>query len=214
MAVTRGALFSMSASGAIAKALVYSSWKGISYARSYVIPANPKSTAQEATRGAFRWVHDAYKLSDLEVQQLWTLWAKGQPMTAANAFASHNVGRLIGKTDLTDLIISDGAKGGFPSLTLALTAGSGQIAVAVTNPTMPPGWTQTGEVCAWIADTVPSGEGEVGIKSHTITTPFTTYTITGLLHSIKYWVAVWPTLTKPDGTPAMGGQLYASATTS
>jgi hypothetical protein len=212
MAVTRGALFSMSASGAIAKALVYSSWKGISYARSYVIPANPNSTAQAETRGTFRWVHDAFKLSDLEIGQLWTLWAKGQPMTAANAFASHNVGRLRGQPGLDMMIVSDGAKGGFPSLTMVLTPGTGQIGVALTQPTMPPGWTQTGQVIAWIKDTAPTGEGEVGIKAHTILTPFTTYTITGLTAASKYWVASWPTLTKPDGTPAAGGQLYDHAT--
>jgi len=32
---------------------VYAIWKGMSYARKYVIPANPKTAAQELIRGYF-----------------------------------------------------------------------------------------------------------------------------------------------------------------
>jgi len=44
-------LFSFNASGKLANALVYFGWKGLDCVRSYVIPANPKPTAQNTQRG-------------------------------------------------------------------------------------------------------------------------------------------------------------------
>jgi hypothetical protein len=51
MAKLKGPLFSLSASGAIAQTIVYFAWKGLKVARQYVIPANPKTTAQTTQRG-------------------------------------------------------------------------------------------------------------------------------------------------------------------
>lgn len=46
MAKVTGPLFSMSASGKIANAMVFFGWKGINVVRSWVIPANPQSANQ------------------------------------------------------------------------------------------------------------------------------------------------------------------------
>ena len=51
MAKLSGPLFSLSAAGAIAKTLVYFGWKGLKVARSYVVPANPQTSAQTTQRG-------------------------------------------------------------------------------------------------------------------------------------------------------------------
>lgn len=51
MAKLKGPLFSLGAQGAIGKALVYFGWKGIDAVREYVIPANPKTAAQNTQRG-------------------------------------------------------------------------------------------------------------------------------------------------------------------
>lgn len=50
MAKTRGPLFSLRATGALGKALVYFSWKGLNVVRTWVIPSNPRTTAQVAAR--------------------------------------------------------------------------------------------------------------------------------------------------------------------
>jgi len=50
MAKTSGPLFSLGASGKFGGAAVYSIWKGITYVRQLVTPANPKSAAQGAQR--------------------------------------------------------------------------------------------------------------------------------------------------------------------
>lgn len=51
MAKLKGPLFSLGASGQIAKALVYFPWKGLNVVREHVIPSNPRSTNQTTQRG-------------------------------------------------------------------------------------------------------------------------------------------------------------------
>jgi len=46
MAKVTGPLMSLSASGKIANTIVFAGWKGVQYARQYVIPANPQSEGQ------------------------------------------------------------------------------------------------------------------------------------------------------------------------
>lgn len=53
MAKLTGPLFSLAASGKLAKSLVYMKWKGIDDVRKYVIPANPRSDDQMTQRGYF-----------------------------------------------------------------------------------------------------------------------------------------------------------------
>lgn len=51
MAKLKAPLLSMGASGAIGKTMVFFNWKGIDAVREYVIPSNPKTTAQNTQRG-------------------------------------------------------------------------------------------------------------------------------------------------------------------
>lgn len=51
MAKLKAPLLSLGASGAIGKAIVMFPWKGINAAREYVVPANPRSDAQQTQRG-------------------------------------------------------------------------------------------------------------------------------------------------------------------
>lgn len=51
MAKVKAPLFSFGASGAIGDSLVFFPWKGLDVARSYTVPANPRSTAQVTQRG-------------------------------------------------------------------------------------------------------------------------------------------------------------------
>jgi hypothetical protein len=80
MAKVTGPLFSLSASGQIAKSLVFMKWKGIDDVRKYVIPANPNSTLQSAQRvilkaGVTEWHGAAYNAAD---KTAWNLFASIQ----------------------------------------------------------------------------------------------------------------------------------------
>lgn len=85
MAKVKGPLFSLSASGQIAKTLVYGDWKGIDIVRKYVIPANPKSDDQQTQRGYFGaavedWHTDGFTALDVAA---WNLYALAQKIAAS-----------------------------------------------------------------------------------------------------------------------------------
>lgn len=54
MAKLKGPLFSLGASGAIGKTLVFFPWKGLDCVREYVIPANPDTQAQKDQRNLLK----------------------------------------------------------------------------------------------------------------------------------------------------------------
>lgn len=81
MAKVKGPLFSLSASGQIAKTLVFMSWKGIADVRKYVIPANPNTAGQQAQRGIFAaavedWHTDGFTAIDVAAWNLYALALK------------------------------------------------------------------------------------------------------------------------------------------
>ena len=85
MAKVKGPLFSLSASGQIAKTLVYMTWKGIDDVRKYVIPANPRTAGQQTQRGYFSaavaaWHTDGYSALDVAA---WNLYALAQKVAAS-----------------------------------------------------------------------------------------------------------------------------------
>ncbi|MBA7534040.1 hypothetical protein ES705_26286 [subsurface metagenome] len=51
MAKLKAPLLSLGASGQLGKAIVYFPWKGLDLAREYVVPSNPRTTAQNTQRG-------------------------------------------------------------------------------------------------------------------------------------------------------------------
>lgn len=80
-------LFSFTASGKIANALVYFGWKGLNVVRSYVIPANPQSTRQTVQRDYLKdcvtAIHDAQALAahplNAADQTAYALWGSTYP---------------------------------------------------------------------------------------------------------------------------------------
>ncbi|MBA7482587.1 hypothetical protein ES707_18079 [subsurface metagenome] len=113
MAKVKGPLFSLGATGQIAKTLVYMTWKGIADVRSYVIPANPKTADQQQQRGYFTaaidaWHVDGYTEDDVKA---WNLYALAQKVAASgfNMFVRlYVLAKVAVKTwgALTDCIIA------------------------------------------------------------------------------------------------------------
>ena len=113
MAKVKGPLFSLSASGQLAKTLVYGVWKGIAWARQHVIPANPKTADQQQQRGYYTaainaWHVDGYTEDDVKA---FNLYALAQKMAASgfNMFVKLYVLAKVAVetwTALTDCLIS------------------------------------------------------------------------------------------------------------
>lgn len=134
MALVNGPLFSLSASGQLGKALVYSRWKGRDYVREYVIPANPRTLPQFLQRGlltaASRWW--AGLANDTGAQESWIGAASAQGISTFNAMVAAAIDRM--GLDLAPIGNDDGGSG-FAQDTVSTVATSpepGRLLVTVT----------------------------------------------------------------------------------
>lgn len=99
MAKVTGPLFSLSATGQIAKTLVYMSWKGIADVRKYVIPANPKTADQITQRGFVTWAVAKWHSTPFNALDVaaWNLYASisGSVMSGFNKFVKCCIARKL-----------------------------------------------------------------------------------------------------------------------
>lgn len=150
MAKLTGPLLSFGAKGQIGKSMVTAKWRGIAYARQYVTPANPRTTAQQANRTRFALLREMHKLAPAIVRAPWEAFAQGRPFLPVNKFVGENNRLLNGKTDFATAIMSPGAKGGLPPQAVVVANGAidGDVDVTVTVPqVLPDGWSIK-RVCA------------------------------------------------------------------
>lgn len=198
-------LLSMGARGQLGKTLVFSTWKGVPYARQHVIPANPKSTKQTANRSIWQMLNTAWLYAPTAVQAPFNAFASGKPLTGRNKFFSENQSLLAVQptpSDITDFVMSPGSGGGLPSSSLVVTPGSLELALAATAPDVPSGWSLVAAHAAAIVNQDPTDpfSGEWFYATNAVA-PYTC-TITGLTASVEYAVGYWLEWTKPDGSTA------------
>jgi len=211
MARTTGPLLSLGGSGTIAKTQVYSTWRGIPYARQYVVPANPQTAEQTKTRGVFGFLTQAWKLAPSIVQLPWTANAKGKKYTDRNKFIGDNTKILRPGTDMTGFTGSPGANGGLVAASIAATPAAGQITVALGAPDLPTGWTITKGVAWVIKNADPHSATDYSSAAGSdLTTPYS-IVLTGL-DATEYLVMGWFEFLKPDGSTAYGPSISTTAT--
>lgn len=141
MSKTTAPLLSFGASGQIAKTMVMSTWKGVSYARRYVIPSNPNTSQQQLTRNVFRYTSAFMKLAPAPLVEVWTAFAKGRPLTPINGFMSANIKALRAQADNDGLVFSNGAAAGIIAQGISAAAAGMVITATLTAPELPDGWT-------------------------------------------------------------------------
>lgn len=215
MAKLTGPLLSFGAKGQLGKAMVTASWKGIPYARQYVVPANPRTTAQQAVRTTFALLREMYKLAPAALRAPWEAFVTGRPFVPVNKFVGENLRLVNGKTDMTDFEGSPGARGGLPPAAIAAapTANPGEIAVTVTVPDqLPDGWTINSAVACGFPDQDPSGifTGPL-VTNVDLNDPYVP-TLTGLPTATLCVVSAWLVYNKPDGSLAYSVSLTDTAT--
>lgn len=212
MAKVTGALMSLSASGTIAKTLTYGAWKGIPYARTRVIPANPRSTSQTETRTAFAFLQELYKSAPNIAREPWIAAAIGNPMTPINSLIQKNLSALRIATDLSTITLSPGSGGGVPPASIVITPGSHQLSIAVTAPGTPNGWTLTSAQAAIVKDQDPHDDLEEAPKAGEDTTTPYTIVVTGLTTGALYQVGVWLKWLTAAGNTAYSTAILDSST--
>jgi hypothetical protein len=173
MAKLTAPLLSFEGSGQIARTQVYSSWKGIPYARRYTIPANPRSSDQTLTRTAFSWLNFAWRTAPGDFVAPWEAAVVGRPLIARNLWIKQNLPLLRTASDLTGMVFSPGAKGGITS-TITITPGAAQLTFAGSDPSpLPAGWTVVKLVGAAIKQQDPQADTDYEVFTATdLTSPF------------------------------------------
>jgi hypothetical protein len=209
MAKTTAPLLSFGGNGQIGKTQVYASWRGVKYARRYVVPANPNSTSQQRTRGVFNWIAQAWKLMDPAVQAVWTLGAKGRPFTDRNMFTSSNLSGLRGTdsvpaTTLATLIASPGVNGGLvDGGHVGSDAGTHHLTVTLTAPTLPTGWTiAAAHAICWKQQDAHTGTDFQSYYATDVSAPYAPSIACPAAGTFE-WCAFFQFL-KPDGSTAYG----------
>jgi hypothetical protein len=210
MAKVTAPLLSMEASGQIGKTQVYAKWKGVQYGRRYVVPANPKSSAQSATRTVFYWLTQVWKLLDANVQVAWTAYASGKPLTNRNAFIGQNVKALRTMTDLADMIGSPGAGGGLAPTSISVAVATLALTVTLGEPSLPTGWTIASSECFAILDENPSSS--VVFDSYAVQNAVSPYHgVIDVPAAGTYRVFGFYVFNKPNGAKAYGVALNTTA---
>lgn len=215
MAKLTGPLLSFDARGSVGKTLVTSNWRGVKYARQYVIPANPRTTAQQANRTRFALLREMYKLAPAEVIAPWTAFATGRPFLPVNKFVGENNRLLNGETTFDNAIMSPGARGGLPptSVTASTGTSSGEVDVEVIVPTvLPDGWTIDSIVAAAMVDQDPVGLFTGPFVADSDVPPATSITLGGMGSAVDCMCFGWVTYLKPDGLTAYSVSLSSAAT--
>ena len=83
-----GPLMSMGASGSIGGILTFGSNKGRNFVRQLVIPANPKSAAQQGVRSLMAWIGKEWSQLTAGNQATWEAKATQRNISPFNAFSS------------------------------------------------------------------------------------------------------------------------------
>lgn len=215
MAKLTAPLLSMGARGQIGKSMVVAKWRGIDYARQHVVPANPRTTAQQNNRTRFALLREMWKLAPPTVQAPWTAFATGRPFLNFNKFVGENNRLLNGATDFSTAIMSPGARGGLPPLNMvaATGVGTGEITVTVTPPDqLPDGWTVVEVAAAAFPEQDPVGIFSGPFVAGTEVNPATPIELDGFDSGEDVAAFGWVVYEKPDTSLAYSVSLYDAVT--
>jgi hypothetical protein len=139
MARTTAPLFSLDASGTIAKSLVFSKWRGRQYVRRHAIPKNPQSPAQVGIRTALKFLTQSFKTNIDDITDAFTEIAANANVSILNAYVQYNMRRwrmghgLTVTYPATDPTVTE-------TITQTLTGGQRNVLVSVTPSAAPNGW--------------------------------------------------------------------------
>lgn len=162
MARLKAPLLSLDASGSIAKALVFSKWKGVPYARVHVVPRNPRATAQLAVRGVFSTLNELWKRMPTLGREPFAAAAAGQAFTDRNKHIGVNVVPLRDDNNFSNYVWSLQGGAALPPTEFTLTSNPDQIRIATLEiPTPPLGYTFLARVAAGILDGLPATTGGI-----------------------------------------------------
>jgi len=91
MARVKGPLFSLEASGTVAKTITFSQWKGRMYLRKHTLPLNPQSATQVNVRTAMTLLVAEWQGEAGAYQTIWNDFAKQFNKSGFNVYVSRGM---------------------------------------------------------------------------------------------------------------------------
>jgi hypothetical protein len=95
MAQLKGPLHSDSASGTVAKSVIFSKWKGRPYSKRRVTPTNPQSQSQTGIRALIKWCGHWWRFGPYTHEDEWAALAEPKNITPFNAYMAENIKRWL-----------------------------------------------------------------------------------------------------------------------
>jgi len=140
MALTKGPLLSLDASGSVAGTVTFSKWKGRNYVRQLVTPANPKTVKQISVRAMMRFVSQGWAAHSATEKATWDELAAAAQVAPFNSYMAKNLSRW--RNFLAPSIEYPAAEGDLAAVLGALTAtgGVGQITLSQVITTANQNW--------------------------------------------------------------------------
>lgn len=135
-----GPLFSITASGSLAKAVTYSSWKGRAYARQRVIPANPQTGPQTGMRSMLKFLSQEWTNLSIAEKADWTTRAAATVISNFNAYVSYNQSRWRSFNNPSKLDPADETGTSPTAPTTTATGGVRQVQLSIADGANAPDW--------------------------------------------------------------------------
>lgn len=206
-------LLGVSASGTIGDSVTFGRWRGVNYARQRVVPANPRTTAQQSQRALVRFVVGAWQRLPVLSQDAFIAAARNTHMTGYNLFAKRNLISLAGATNASAVVVSPGMGGSIPLANISATGGAGTINVSATVGNLPSGYTlQRVAFVAWRNVDPQAGSIDRFWSGDDTTSPYA-FQFTGLA-SGQYHVSAFTVSLDAKGNTLYGAPLTATVTVS
>lgn len=140
MAVVKGPLMSMDASGSVGKVLVFSKWRGINYVRRHSIPANPKTAAQVSFRSMFTFLSQIWAGLTVANKATWDVRAASFNLPTFNVFMAYSMERWDHyKGPSKEFPAGEAGVGGDDPIT-TVTAGVKELSLSIVHGVLSPGW--------------------------------------------------------------------------
>ncbi|MCK5604881.1 hypothetical protein KAR91_23525 [Candidatus Pacearchaeota archaeon] len=95
MALVKGPLLSLEASGSIRKTIVFSQWKGRNYVRGHVIPFNPSTALQVNVRTAMALLVAAWQGEVVGYQTTWDEYGKTFNLSGFNTYVKRGMDEYV-----------------------------------------------------------------------------------------------------------------------
>lgn len=159
-------------------------WKNLATLRSYAIPSNPKTQAQETVRTVFKDMTSFVALFADQIKYLTSLNTRG--MSVRNAIIKANSEQITAGTFSKDTLVTN--KGGLPNATgVTATATATAVTVNFTRP-VATNLTDKAEIVAVVVDGTNkiAGVGRAALTGTSVTVNVALQT--GVQSDVYYWV--------------------------